>query len=167
MVVITNASGRMSSAVIQVGRLFAIAVNALGHRVSVHCNPDYRCMSFIIGGDLLGAVRYGVDVIPVRCRPASRPRAAELRMDPRLLCGGNVDLTIILSFWTSDEEMRFSSERTSGGWSHELVRLVPTTHVHCGIAGLQQNSGRQVASLSHVAIGGNLPVARELLQAGS
>ena len=46
----------------------------------------------------------------------------------------------------------------SGGRLKEFVRLVATTHVRGGETSLQQNAGRQVAALAHLAISGNLSV---------
>ena len=46
----------------------------------------------------------------------------------------------------------------------EFVRLVAASDICCGETGLQQNAGRQVASLSHLAKRGNLSVAGQFAQ---
>src|SRR5262249_30308652 len=49
----------------------------------------------------------------------------------------------------------------------KLKGLVAPTHVHCRHPGLPQNPGRQVATLSHLAVHGDLPVVGQFAQAGA
>src|ERR1700732_130163 len=48
----------------------------------------------------------------------------------------------------------------------EPVRLIPTTNVLRRKTGLQQNTGRQVATLPHLTVGGELSVTGECAQVG-
>jgi hypothetical protein len=49
----------------------------------------------------------------------------------------------------------------------EKVGLVASAEIHGLEAGLPEDSGSQITALSHLAIGGDLPVSQEFAQAGA